>query len=96
MEFEKGKIYIVKEEENNYIFKVKRVSEIDPGHVLADNAVRIDKVFNQEQILVFLHDNEMLMNLFKNEAREVTQDEEEIYYSIINLHSKLYNTSLAR
>ncbi|SCO93448.1 hypothetical protein [Enterococcus phage VPE25] len=95
MKFEKGKLYIVREYENNYIFKVK--SEPNPGHIIAENAIRIDKVFGQEQILVFLHDNEMLMQLFNNSAEEVTDDyEKEKYYDLINMHTQMYNTNLGR
>lgn len=95
MKFEKGKLYIVREDENNYIFKVK--NEPNPGHIIAENAVRIDKVFGQEQILVFLHDNEMLMQLFKNGAEEITDNyEKEKYYDLINMHTQMYNTNLGR
>lgn len=95
MKFEKGKLYIVKEEENNYIFKVK--SEPNPGHIIAENAIRIDKVMGQEQILVFLHTNEMLMQLFNNEAEEVTSQEDiSSYYEVINSHNNLYNINLGR
>ena len=95
MIFELCLFFFVLEVVNNYIFKVK--NEPNPGHIIAENAVRIDKVFGQEQILVFLHDNEMLMQLFNNSAEEVTDDyEKEKYYDLINMHTQMYNTNLGR
>lgn len=85
----KDKVYVGKMGASKFLFKIDQ--SYNNNEYVTTKAVRLDTEINNESVIIFNHESDIVLSLFDDPVREARDREIELFNEATSLYDKFYN-----